>query len=306
MKRLVFLTLTLFTMAGLGLVSGCNSSNPLETEFGDTNSPEFQLVQGFVGDDATDGLGRSIDISFELFDSIPGVSTSPKQRGNYAALDEDVVVIDSFNYSYTNGWHIFAFWLMAADTVSGDTVDVAGIDSLQARYNGVPMQIPDSTMDELYIRCHFDVALRNSNVVGSADHSANITNIDWEGINPANINGAVTENLSGTYSDSEIVADFSFNNNLTAENIVFNISTGECPTAGLIELNSVIDISAVQTIGTSVDSIQISGNWEITGVFSGDEVTITYYDGTTYWQTTDTCGSSVSSSPVARWVPNRD
>jgi len=305
MKRLSLLTLTLFVAAGLALIAGCSSSNPADDEFGDTNAVEFQLVQAFVGETSTDGVDRTLEVSFELFDSIPGVSPSPKSFNQRAASDEDVFVVDSFNYSYTNGWHIFAFWVWAADTVAGDTVDVSGLDSLQARDNGTPMQVPDSTMDELYIRCHWDVALRNSNVAGSADNSINIINIDWNDVNPANINGAVTENLSGTVSDSQIVVDFSFSNSLIADDIVFNLATGDCPTAGTLDLNSAIDISAVRTIGASEDTVNINGNWEITAAFSGNDVTVTYYDGTTYWQTTETC-SSPSASPMSRWIPRVD
>ncbi len=306
MKRVILITLTLLLAAAAAfMIPGCNSSS-IEPELGDTNSPVFQLVQEFVGETSTDGVSRTLEISFELFDSIPGVSPSPKRFNQNASLDEDVLVVDSFNYSYTNGWHIFAFWVWVADTAAGDTVNVSGIDSLQARDNGTPMQVPDSTVDELYIRCHWDVALRNTNVTGSADNSVNVVNIDWNGINPANINGAVTENLSGTVSDSEIVVDFSFTNTLTADDIVFNFATEGCPTSGSLNLNSAIDISAIRTIGASVDTLSVNGNWEINAAFSNGNITVTYYDGTTYWQTTEDCDGSPTASPIARWVPMMD
>jgi hypothetical protein len=306
MKRFTVLAgFAITIVAALAMIFGCES-NPNDPEMGNVNDPEFQLVQQFVGESSDDGIARTMEISFELFDSIPGVSSSPKSFNQRAATEEDVLVVDSFNYAYTNGWHIFQFWVWVADTSAGDTVDVAGIDSLQALDNGTPMQIPDSTMDALYIRCHWDVALRNSNIAGSADNSINIINLDWNGINPANINGSVTENLTGTVSDSDIVVDFDISNTLTADDIVFNVFTGECPSSGALYLTSAIDISAVRTIGTSVDSLSINGVWEITAAFTGDEIMVTYYDGTTYWQTTDSCSSSPAPSPIARWVPILD
>jgi len=307
MKRLVLIALTLLAAAGLGLISGCNSSNPAETEFGDTNSIEFQLVQEVVVDNSINGVGKIVDLSWELFDSIPGVSNAPKGAGSRQALSEDdIIVVDSFNYAYSGGWHVFSFWAWVADTVEGDTADVSGIDSLQALDNDVPMQIPDTTADELYIRAHYDLGVRNTNIVGSADDSVDIKDIDWNGVLPSVIEGHVTENLNGTVSDSETVIDFDFTNTLTADSIVANLGTEDCPNSGVLELTSAIDISAIRTIGAAVDTLSINGGWEVSALFNNGDVTLTYYDGTTYWQTTEACGSSMSASPVDRWIPNMD
>lgn len=306
MKRLIFLTLTLLTIVGLGLFSGCNSSYPPETELGDTNSLEFQLVQEVVVNNSINGIGKIIELSWQLFDSIPGVSTSPKGTGSRQALsEEDIIVVDSFNYAYNNNWHIFSFWATVMDTAEGDTVDLSGIDSLQVLNNGTPMQIPDSTADALYIRAHYDLGVRNTNIVGSADDAVDIDDIDWNGVLQSVIDGQVTENLSGTVSDSETVIDFDFTNVLTADSIVANLGTEDCPSSGVLGLASGIDISAIRTIGAFVDTLSINGNWVISASYNNGDVTLTYYDGTTYWQTTEPCGSP-SASPVARWIPNMD
>lgn len=305
MKLLALLSLVLLLVAVLALIPGCSSS-PANSAMGDANDPEFLLIQEFVGESSTDGIARAMEISFELFDSIPGVAPAPKNFTQRAAADEDLLVVDSFNYAYTNGWHIFEFWIWATDTAAGDTVDVFGIDSLRALSNGTPMQVPDSSMDALYIRCHWDVALRNSNVIGSADNSVNIVNIDWYGVDPANISGSVVENLSGTVSDSETVVDFSFSNSLTADDIVLNLAADECPTSGSLNLTAAIDISAIRTIGASVDTLSIDGVWEISATFEGTDLTVTYYDGTTYWETTESCSDTPTAGPVARLAPNLD
>ncbi|MGH8015203.1 MAG: hypothetical protein ACREBV_03335 [Candidatus Zixiibacteriota bacterium] len=305
MKRLTLLGLSLIVAAAIALIFGCSSDSPTETEFGDTNSIEFQLVQAVVVNNSIQDVGNIVDLSWELFDSIPGVSPSPKSFSSRAAQSEDIIVVDSFNYSYAGGWHVFAFWARVTDTAEGDTADVSGIDSLQALDNEVPQQIPDSTTDELYIRAHYDVALRNTNIAGSADDSVDIENIDWSGLNPTVIEGTVTENLQGTVSDSEVVIDFNFTNTLIADSIVANIGSEDCPSTGLLVLNSSIDISAIRTIGASVDTLNINGDWEVSATFNNGDVTVTYYDGTTYWQTTETCGFP-SVSPISRWVPNLD
>lgn len=306
MKRVFLLALTLLLASGLALISGCSGNGSNNSEFGDTNAVEFQLVQEVVVNNSMGSVDNAVDLSWELFDSIPGVAVSPKSFNSRAAQSEsDIIVIDSFNYSYNGGWHIFAFWAWAADTVDGDTADVSGVDSLQALDNDVPQQIPDSTTDELYIRAHYDLSVRNTNIVGSANDSVDIVNIDWSGINPTVIDGSSTENLQGTVSDSQIVVDFDFANSLDADSVVANIGSEDCPSSGLLVLNSSIVISAVRTIGASVDTLSIDGNWEVSASFNNGDVTVTYYDGTTYWQTTETCGSP-SASPVDRWIPNMD
>ena len=304
MKKIALITLMLLLAAAASLIPGCNSTGT-DSEFGDTNAVEFQLVQNVVAENSLGGVGNIVDVSWTLYDSIPGVTTSPKSFSSRAASSEDIIVVDSFNYSYNGGWHVFAFWVKAVDTVAHDTVDVTGIDSLQALNNGVPMQVPDTTVDDLYIRAHYDVALRNTNIVGSSDNSVNIGNIDWTGVTPTVIDGNVTENLQGTVSDSEIVVDFNFTNTLNADNIVANLGSEECPSSGLLSLNSTVDISAIRTIGASVDTLNVQGNWNISAAFNNGSVTVTYYDGTTYWQTTETCGEP-AASPIARWVPTLD
>ena len=305
MRKFALLALMLLLAAAALLIPGCSSTSTNPVVYGDTNSVQFQIVQNVVAENSLEGVGNIVDVSWTLYDSIPGVTTSPKSFSSRAALSDDILVVDSFNYSYANGWHIFAFWIWAADTVTHDTVNVTGIDSLQALNNGVPMQVPDTTVDDLYIRAHYDVALRNTNIVGSSDNSLNIVNIDWTQIQPAVIDGSVSENLSGTFSDSEIVIDFNFTNTLNADSIVAVPGSEECPSSGLLSLNSSVDISAIRTIGASVDTLNVQGNWAISAAFNNGSVTVTYYDGTTYWQTTEVCGTP-PASPLARWIPHVD
>ncbi len=305
MKSFAMIALMLLLAVGVSLIPGCSSTTPTNPSMGDTNSVQFQIVQNVVADNSLEGVGNVIDISWTLFDSIPGVTASPKNFNQSAALANGIVAVDSFNYSYVNGWHIFAFWVWAADTVTYDTVSVSGIDSLQALNGTVPLQIPDSTTDALHIRAHYDVILRNTNIVGSADDSVVIDNIDWSGVNPLIIDGSLTETFTGTFADSQMVIDVNFTNTLTADSLVAIPGSEDCPSTGLLVASASIDISAVTTIGAAVDTVAIQGNWSISAAFNNGNVTMTYFDGTTYWQTTEACGTP-AASPIERWVPVLD
>jgi len=304
MKRLILISLALLVFAGLALITGCNSKGTPPVEYGNVNDPEFQLVSDFVFQEALDGVGKIIDISWELFDSIPGVTPSPKLVSGPAALGEDVLVVDSFNYSYTNGWHVFSFWAVVSDAAEGDTVDLAGIDSMQTLDNGTPMQVPDTSMDDMFLRAHYDISLRNGDFNGSSDGSVDIGNIDWTEVQPSTISGNVIDYLLGSFSDTDFVVTFEFTNQLNANSIVADLGSEDCPTSGTLSLSSAVDISAIQTIGASVDTLNISGNWVVDAEFNNGNYTVTYYDGTTYWQTTEAC--SPSPSPISRWLPNLD
>jgi len=306
MKRVTLLALTLLLAAAIALLLGCSSDKLTEPVMGDTNAPAFQLVQGLVANGSLEGVNNIVDISMSMYDSIPGVSTSPKRFANRAASgDGDVIVIDSFNYVYSTGWHVFSFWVHVADTVSGDTVDVSGIDSLEALRNDTAMQVPDTTVDEIYIRAHYDLDLRNGNLTASADDSVDIDHIDWNLTTPVTIAGKVTESASGTVTDSNVTVTFSFTNTMTAHHLVANLDGSACPDSGSLHLNSAIDISVQRDLGTSVDTLNINGNWAITAAFDNGTVKLTYSDGATFWQVTQSCSTPVAS-PISRWIPNLD
>ncbi len=302
MKKLTILALSLVLVSALAIFLGC-SDKPTQPVLGNLNDPQFQLVEQVVGADAIDGVGKSLDLSFVFLDSIPGSSFAKKSELRHAlGIGDGIVAVDSFNYSFANGWHIFQFWAYVADTAAGDTANVSGIDSLQVLNNGAPVQVPDATVDELNIHNHFAVSVRNTNIAGTADHSVNITGITPALINPITFNGSATESASGTFTDSNVVCDFSFNNSVAATDVVFSIAGGSCPTSGTVNLSSAVDLFCTATLQTGVDTVIVQGTWTASAAFNNGNVTVTYTNGNIVWQFTEPCDGP-AASPTSRWMP---
>jgi len=303
MKKLTILAVSLVLVTVLAIFLGCSDSTTAP-QMGSLADPKFQAVQMVVGEEATESVDKSLDLSFEFIDFIPGSSFVSKGSELRQALagGNEILVIDSFNYGYANGWHSFQFWAWVADTTSGDTVNVAGIDSLQVLNNGTPIQVPDSTVDELNIQAHFTVSVRNTNISGSSDHSLNITGITPELLNPVVINGSATESASGTFTDSNVVCDFTVGNSLASNDITTSIAGGTCPTSGSLHLTSAVDIFCTKTLQTGVDTVMVQGTWVVSAVFANNNITVTYQNGDTFWQYSTPCDVP-AASPVSRWMP---
>lgn len=303
MKKLTLLSIMLVLGIGISLIVGCNSSSPEEV-LGNPNDPSFQFVDEFVASQALENVGKIIDISFLFFDSIPGVSTASKFYGQRQAMSDESMSVDSFTYAYANGWHSFSFWLKVVDTVDNDTVQINGTDSLRALDNGTPMQVPDSSVDELNIRCHYTFDLTSGTFTGSADYSLDMEGITSNLILPVTINASGTEILNGLEADSQVSCDFSLSNALDAIDVVTDLDGSSCPTSGSLDLTATVDISC-SGIGASNDTLDIEGEWNIGAMYDNGMVTVSYTDGTTVWQVTGPCDDPVAS-PMTRWTPNFD
>lgn len=309
MKRFTLLFTLLSLGAFLTMLPGCSSDDAVTNLIqGDTNSVEFQFVNEIIGDEALEGLGIASDFSFGLIDSIPGATFSPKNRNGRHALGggDEMIVFDSLSYAWDGNWHVFSFSAMIIDTIFNDTFDISGIDSLQTLSNGTPLQIPDNTMDELRARAHLDISDRSGSFSISGVHSLDITNITPELIDPVTFNGSGTESFSGSESDSAVSCDFSFSNSLTVNNVVLSLEgNSDCPTSGSIAMTSTIDIACIMDLGTSVDTVSVTGVWSVTGVFASDgSISLTISDGTTVWNTTEPCDQGIQAGP-SRWSIGR-
>lgn len=307
MKRFTLL----FTLLSLGvfmaMLPGCSTEDAITNLIqGDTNSAEFQFVNEIIGSDAMEGFGNVSAFSFELIDSIPGATFSPKNSNGRQALGigDEIILFDSLSYSWNGSWHVFAFSAMIIDTMFNDTIDISGIDSLQTLSNGTPIQVPDSSMDELRVRAHIVISERNGSFNGSGIHSIDITGITPMLIDPVTLNGSATETFSGTDSDSGATCNFAFSNALTVNNVVVSLEgTSGCPTSGSINMTANIDMTCIQNLGSAVDTVKVAGSWSFTGVFASDgSIAITISDGTTVWQTTEPCNQQPSAGPHSRWT----
>ena len=301
----------LFTLLSLGtfitLLPGCGSDDIVSNLIqGDTNSSEFQAVENIVGTEGFEVIGNSFYLSLEILDSIPGSTFSPKKAISRQALGvgDEIFVFSSLSYAYDGVWHVFTLAASVIDTIYNDTINISGIDSVQILSGGQTLQVPDSTLDELRIRSHLNIAEVGESFLASLDHAITVTGITVEMISPVTINGTATESATGTDGDSTLVCDFTYGNTLTATNIVFlEGGTIACPTSGSISLTANINISCIGDLGAGVDTISVSGVWTATGVYASDgSVALTISDGTTVWNTTEPCDDGVQASGTSRWT----
>ena len=307
MKRFTLL----FTLLSLGalitLLPGCSTDDVVTNLIqGDTNSSEFQVVENIVGAEGFEAVGNSFDLTFELIDSIPGSTFSPKNAMSRHALGQgdEIIVFDSLSYTWDGAWHVFTFAGSVIDTIYNDTVTISGIDSVQTLSGGQSLQVPDSTLDELRIRSHFDITEVGGTFTASSVHALTVTGITVQMLTPVTINGTATETASGSDGDSTIACTFTFSNALTVTNIMF-AENGQidCPTSGSISLTATVDMTCIGDLGAGVDTITVSGVWTATGVFASDgSVAITISDGTTVWNTTEPCDDGVQASGTSRWT----
>ena len=289
------------------MLPGCSSDDAITNLIqGDTSSAEFQLVENFVGADGLEAIGNSFDLSLDLIDSIPGATFSPKKAISRQALGsgDEIIIFDSLSYSYDGSWHVFTFAASAIDTVLSDTVSISGIDSIQTMSDGMPIQVPDSTLDELRIRSHLNISVSGGFFDASSVHAITVTGITVEMLTPVTLNGTATETASGSYGDSSVTCDFTFSNSLTATNIMFTENGNiDCPTSGSVSLTATIDITCIGDLGAGVDTVSVAGVWTATGVFASDgSVALTISDGSTVWNTTEPCNSGAQASGTSRWT----
>ena len=205
---------------GLGAVAmvamGCSDSdsegNPLTA--GDNNDPDFQFVEQEVFDNAFDGIDVSLELSMLLIDSIPGAAPTRLQLGADAAFEGEFT-LTSYNYNYTNGWHVFQVTGYVVERFPVDTFDLVGINSIQILADGVPQSEPDETTDGFDYDADFDVWSRASSDSLSANHSVQVQIV--EGLTfVMEINGTLLETVRFTHSEQSGSCDVNVQSSLTA------------------------------------------------------------------------------------------
>ncbi|MEE8404436.1 MAG: hypothetical protein V3S17_03505 [candidate division Zixibacteria bacterium] len=307
MKRFTLLFTLLSLGAFMTMLPGCSTDDAVSNLIqGDTNSADFQLVQNLVGAEGLEAIGNSFDLSLDLLDSIPGATFSPKKAISRQAQGEgdEIFVFESLSYAYDGTWHVFTFAASAIDTILFDTVSISGIDSIQTVSDGMPIQVPDSTLDELRIRSRLDISVSGGFFDASSVHAITVTGITVEMLTPVTLNGTATETASGSYGDSSLTCDYSFSNSLTATNIMF-AENGQidCPTSGSVSLTATVDMTCIGDLGAGIDTVSVAGAWTATGVYASDgSVALTISDGTTVWNTNEPCDSGVQASGTSRWT----
>ena len=300
MKRFSGLICMVLTIATLSFVIGCSSgSSDNDLVAGDVNDPEFQFVSEFLDPTELEALGTGIDLAFLFWDSIPGVSAARAAHPRTQSLQEEGLVVEEYSYSYANGWHVFTFSLFVDEFF--DTLDMAGIDSVQFLVAGVPMQVPDSTVDGLSIRASVDVGLRSGMLSVSSDQSVDIANLSYDLLTPVTVNGTSHEEAVFVLETDSVDCSFGLTSAMTITDLVGYIEGEDCPSSGRIDVGATVDIDCV---GTDADPgvLDVNGGWNASAIYHDGMVDLSYSDGTTLWETTEQCGYAPGVPAFGSWL----
>jgi len=287
MRRFALLTALFVPMLIVALLPGCGGkSTSSNLTPGDTTSADFQFVQSFLGDGVQQSIISALDLTFILWDSIPGVSASPRDHYRPMALQTGDSL--SLNYNYADGWHVFSFEMRAEDET--DTVVMTGIDSVRFLSNGEPMQVPDSTADALDIRPHFTLEAYVNGSSMSTDQALSVTNLTNDMLEPVTVNGSSVEAATLIFADSVSSCTLAMGTHLTLNNIVTVLDGASCPTSGSLHASATIDMSCTGDGGNAAD---VNGSWYLTATYNGTTATMQYSNETTVWNVTEPCGDPV-------------
>lgn len=316
-KRSVILGVMLLAAGLLSLTTGCSdddgTTGPGGAIVGDTSDPAFRTAATYLDDaGASESFFTSIDATMGLLESqFPNWSgSSSTLRQRLGTILQDTAVVSVGNYTYVDGWHIFEY---SATILTGlDTVaTISGTDSVRIQANGVPLNPPDSTADELNIRNHGQVNIwgDSATFAGQADHIIDLTLDDMVTPNVLTINGTGSESLDGsTLADGGVTCSLSVSMTQAVNNLRFPEDTlagdfSDCPQSG--SLNTTATLNLTCTSPTGLDSLNIDGTWTFTAlVLDNGDIRLTWSNGTVAWTVVDTCnGGSVLGSPP--WMRER-
>jgi len=299
MKRFVILVCMVLPVAAISFVIGCSSSSSdNDLVAGDVNDPEFQFVSEFLDPTELNALGTGVELAFLFWDSIPGVNAARTPHPRPQSLQDEGVVVEEYSYSYADGWHIFTFSLFADEFF--DTLDISGVDSVRFLVAGVPMQIPDSTVDALAIRASVDVGLRSGMLTVSSDQSLDIANLTYDMLTPVTVNGTSNEEAAFELETDSVDCSFGLTSSMTITDLVGYIEGEDCPSSGRIDVGATVDIDCVGT-DANPGVLDVSGGWTASAIYHDGMVDLSYSDGTTLWETTEQCGYTPGAPAFGSW-----
>lgn len=315
-RSLPILTLTLL---GAILLAGCDSDDSaVGTQPTDDTGADSSLVSTTIGDRMMATPFQSLEISTQLL-AQQGVTVLNARPGPLAATsagDEDIIITAIGDYSYANGWHVFTFEAIVVNTNTGDTVDIAGVDSVQVLVNGSPVFVVDHNVviDGVLARAHLDWSVRDGSGDGVVHHSIDVGATPIEADTLITIDGFAHDTLNGFEATDSVQCDVHLSYDMTIENLQVYASAGDddCPEAGDITVAVSIDAGCAEIIGSNPDSVHVDGTWTVTAhVHDDGSVTVTYTNGLAYWRVTEDCGSGAEeaeswwTSAVTSEQPNR-
>ena len=308
MKKRVLLAMFVTLALILTAVAGCDEdevTNPTEPVVDPADSA---FVTELFNEEMFMTVFQSMEVSLALLDSIPDVgmrkTAAPMNAFRSDGDSTEHTITAIISYDYSNGWHIFEFEATIVDLTEDDTVDIAGIDSVQVLENGEPVEYPteQTEMDGLKERVHVDWDRRSDTDHGDLNHVVDIVLDSVEVDTIVTVNGTVHDTLlmSELWDSATCELEVSFDQTVT--DLQINVTGDEeCPRDGQIVVMASLDVECIGGSGSDFDSLSISGTWTVTATVNDDNtVTITYTDGTVSWTVTEQCNGSSSATP-GRW-----
>ena len=300
MRRRVIVLVAVFALGmTFSFFSGCSDDNGTNSNGIDPQDSAF-VGEFFSGDIFLRSL-QSIPVSLELLGTVDGAAKIAPSALASLSDDEEIIINSIIEYSYTNGWHIFDFSAMIIDLDEHDTVDIAGIDSVQILENGEPVRVPvdSNNIDGLKARAYIDWELRGESNRGDVNHRIDV------GLDPGVLDTIVT--VDGSVHDTMEVVEDDFDGTCSIfaalDQTVTNLqirtpSNDDCPLDGQVASTATLDVLCIGNQGAGYDTLQVTGAWTVTAtVNDNNTVTITYSDGTVSWTVTEPCGQSATMKP---------
>lgn len=292
MKRFFALLLTVCAFSGLMLLIGCgDDDNGTDSNLviGDTTDVQFQEVRDALLGEEGDGIdGFSLmmmSLAFEVADTVinhPDYPNAPRRflpDMQLGSLQGDSVLLTYHANSQ--------YWYFYTHSISGvDTSFI--IDSIQFLHATGPVQWPDSAL-VTGIRNGLNVVMNTPVNAFSWVVNQDITMMgDLPGYGDVEIDGSQTVDVGFQESDTTDTCTVLFDMSTTFTDLLMNLEVmdyGGCPTGGTIVHSGDINLSC--TSGDS--SYAYNDFWNVTEVFSGTLITVTFENSTTRWMYTDTC-----------------
>ena len=133
-----------------------------------TQNQQAEILVGLVSDQVLSSPWETVLLTEELMKTIQGPTDS--KDGIIKSLQDpyEHIIIESISeHTYNGGWHMFQFQALVVNSLTHDTVDAVGIDSVQILVDGEPqyswpwLEGPDA----FKVRSHVDWEMRT----GSGD-----------------------------------------------------------------------------------------------------------------------------------------
>lgn len=303
--RSAVVCLVLLSLAVLAV--GCSNDS---TSTAPANEPQSTgdtaMISNMMGDAVLSTPTQTILLSEALLANESRISG--RRTAGFASLssDDDIIITSVTSYSYSDGWHIFEFEATVIDHDIEDTVDIAGIDSVQVLVGGEPVQevANDDFVDGLRARAHVDWDLRSGDATADANHAIDVGIAVSEMDTIVTVGGMVNDTVQSMFvGDSASCSVY-----VTLDQLIDNLQVyagagdDQCPIDGFISSTAHIEADCVSFDET--DSASVNGTWTITAEVVGDgNIRITFEGPVLTWSVTESCEEASASG--ARWWTSR-